>query len=203
MNTRELITYIKRVSPAWSRQDILEFINTTISTVYSVPTEAMRYRDQLTGKSPVLTTTAGQLKYELSVPVIGADIQFIKEVYISNEVYTYYGTRVEDSIKYSIKNANGDSNATVLFSEDPMGSSYTIDCFRRPNILLSESNEIDLPLNLVFPSLYRGVIGMIEIAEHGESNSYERFDKEELPEIRSVLNSGPTTDLFLTSGSGF
>jgi len=203
MNTRELITYIKRVSPAWSRQDILEFINTTISTVYSVPTEAMRYRDQLTGKSPLLVTTAGQLKYELSASLIGADIQFIKEVYIPNETYTYYGTKIEDSIKYSIKNSNGNSNATVLFSEDPMGGSYAVECFRKPNILLSESNEIDLPLDLVFPSLYRGVVGMIEIAEHGESNSYERFDKEELPEIRAALNSGPSTNLFLTSGSGF
>jgi hypothetical protein len=203
MNTKQLVSLIKRNHSQWSRTDILEFIDNIQKTVFGVPVSIMRYRDITTGLDKVLETVSGTLEYELSVSNFGADIQFIESVYPLDYDSTYYNKYSANDISASVKNAIGTTNAKVLFSENPGDSSFYIKCYKRPTALLSEAIDLGIPENLIIPGLYKGVVGLLETTEHGESNAYDRFIKEYMVSMRAQMNDEGQTLVYYNQGGGY
>jgi len=201
MNTKEFVTYVKRIAPAWSRPDILEFAEIAQGTVLSVPVERMRFRVE--GKDPILTTVAGQHRYELSSSNFGEDIAFIGNVYPVNYYTNHYGKTIADPVMASTTKASGNTNAIINFVEDPGDAEFYIKCYRRPKKLLSEAIDFEIPDDQLIPGLMKGVIGLIETAEHGTSNAYAEFLKVYMPDIRHSMNDEGHTTVFLPRGGGY
>jgi len=201
MDTREFVTYVKRIAPAWSRLDILEFTRIAQDTVFSVPLEQMRYRVE--GKDPILSTQAGQHRYELSQTNFGQDIAFISNVYPTDYYSDSYGRTMADKVQATTLKASGKRNAIVTFTNDPGDSKFFVSCYRRPKNLLSELSELEINSDLLIPNLLKGVVGLIETAEHGNSNAYAEFLKEYMPELRYHTNEEGHNTVYLPVGRGY
>lgn len=204
MNTRSLIDFVKRSAPSWNRSDILDFINDAQNEVFDEPVESMKYRDPINGGDAILTTVDGVVNYELSASSFGADIQFIKNVYPLNynDKY-YYQSNYSNDIIIETKDGDQSSKATVYFSENPGDNEYYVECYRQPNAIESETSVLEIPSGMVKLYFYHGVIGAIQMVEHGESNAYERFVNEGIPNIRYKLNMTGHTNIFLPDYRGY
>ena len=204
MNTVQLINYVKRVAPSWSRPDILAFIQMTKDAVFGVPLDTMYYIDSTTGQPPVLTTVDGVLTYELSASTIGADIQFIRNVYGTPDVTDRgYQLTPSDPIGYTVVNGSTGNPAKIIFNSNPGVRDFYIECYKLPTEMLTESDPLEVPVSSVMPHFYNGVVGLIEKAEHGESNAYERFMKEGLEMIRFEANINVNSQILKTERQGY
>ena len=203
MKTESLVSYIKRLAPDWSRADILEFIDEIQTMVFGTRSEMMRYLDSTTGQNPVLTTEDGVLEYTLDTSLFGADIQFVEHVYDKATSTTCYGKTYDDTLQFRTTKATPNSCAKVLFSKNPGVKNFEITCYRKPSPLLSESIQLEIPSEYHIPHVYKGVIGLIEMAEHGESNSYQRFLLELLPEMRGQMNWEGHNKVVYTQPQGY
>jgi hypothetical protein len=204
MNTRSLIDYVKRVAPSWTRMDILNFINDAQNAVFGVPVESMKYKDTVNGGDKILTTVDGTLVYELSASNFGADIQFIQNVYPINDTEGTYGsTSYNNNIVIDTRDGIQGTMAKILFSENPGVTEYHIECYEYPDEVASESSLLSIPESAVIPYFYQGVVGMIEILEHGQSNAYDTFLNVGINEIRNIMNTTGHTLIHYTEGGGY
>lgn len=204
MNTRSLIDYVKRVAPSWSRMDILNFVDDAQNAVFGVPVESQKYKDTINGGDKKLTTVDGTLVYELSASNFGADIQFIKNVYPLNSTEGTYGaTAYNNDIVIEVKDGIQGTNAKVIFSDNPGVAEYYVECYKYPEVVASESTLLSIPESLIVPHFYQGVVGMIEIIEHGQSNAYDAFLNRGIGEIRHELNTTGHTLIHYTEGRGY
>ena len=204
MNTRSLIDYVKRIAPSWTRMDIQNFIGDVQNAVFGVPVESLKYKNTVNGGDEILTTVDGTLAYELSASNFGADIQFIQNVYPLNSTEGVYGTSGYDSnIVIETRDGIQGTKAKVIFSDNPGVSEYYVECYEYPSDITSESSVLSIPESLVIPYFYQGVIGMIEILEHGQSNAYDTFLNSGIAEIRNQLNTTGHTLIHYTDGGGY
>ena len=205
MRTQQLVSYIKRSAPDWSRIDILEFIDTIQTAIIGTRTEAMRLLDTTLGGDPVLNTEDGVLVYELDsvvpmwdsgdpqvpAPVFGYDVQYIESV-TERRPYgpgIYYNNIPESNeIRVMTYKATERSLARIVFTSDPLGMEYPVGCYEKPAKLLSENDQLVIPPELHIPHVFTGVKGLMELSEHGTSNAYEQFNQQYLPEARSIIN---------------
>jgi hypothetical protein len=86
----------------------------------------------------------------------------------------------------------GIQNAKVVFPEDP--STYTnrwfVECYLNPVELSSESIPLSVNSDQFFDVVLDGVVGLIEQAEHGKSERYDRFMQLGLKKFWSESNKG-------------
>lgn len=205
MNTKSFITYVKRRAPAWSRADILDLLNDIQETVFSNSAELLRYLDESTGRDKILTTTQGTYVYELSASAFGADIHFIENIYQYENPEGYYNKQFLEDVAANTFKATGSTMAKIVFNEDPGDSEYYITCFRKPTPITSENVQPEIPEYMLLKYVYGGVIGLIEMAEHGDSNTYREWVSITLPELMYELNNDGHTLVYMpdTSDGGY
>jgi hypothetical protein len=192
MKTSALLSYLQRKCRDWDRVALRELLNEIQNMVFMSPNNYMRVFDESTGTDPVLTTIPGQLVYTLDEATFGWDVQFIQDIRGLDSVghESEYGTRIDyEAPQFRTFQGNENTCAKVIFATDPNGTEYDIECYRRPQELTSENIQLEVPSAYHINNIAKGVIGKVEEADHGDSNTWLTFEKDLLPEIISALNT--------------
>lgn len=204
MQTSSLVTLIRREAPDWSRVEIVDLINEVQRIMLHKPLESQRYIDPDTGKDPVLATTAETFEYELNA-ANGFDesISFVEKVYSYDTdelAYNYDDDIITNRCDVISYPAIRGAAARVVFKSDPGTGSYYVVCYKAPSSILLESDVLEVPEHWHIRGVKAGVVGLIESAEHGNSNNWTKFEKEILPAFSHEMNrSAGTIGHFVTS----
>jgi len=206
METNALISFTQRKLADYTRDDIREFYDEIQKSVFKHSCEYMRFLDTSTGVDPVLTTVAGTHLYTLNTATIGQNIQVIKNVYSDTYNMIYYNKEdtnyngIRATVKQGIR---ASSPATVLFSCDPGDSEYSIDCYRFPTSLTAETIQLEIPDHWHLSHLFYGVSGLVETFQHGDTPTWDKFQRELLPEIQHSLDTEAHKISNFHEGNGF
>lgn len=192
MQTSSLIALIKREAPEWSSEEIRELISDVQLIMYGKPLETQRVYDITTGLPDVLTTEAGTYQYEISTSnSFTADALFIEYVHSTTGLetaYNYNDVR-EDQGKdiYSIPGVRG-AAAKVCFKEDPGANDFYVRYFKKPSSVSMQYTNLSMPEHWHLMGVRVGVIGIIELVEHGTSRNWDTFLSDVIPNFQAEQN---------------
>jgi hypothetical protein len=163
--------------------------------------------DTYTGTNETLRLINGR-EYELTTATVGADIQSVYNVYPEDALnsHSYYGMDLVDEQVYGYtKQGTGEngSPSTFIFSNNPGKANYYVTCYRYPTPITSELIQLEIPEKFHISHVLLGVIGLIEVFEHGQSKTYNDFIEKSIPKIQGYLSSEGSTTVRHTNGGGF
>lgn len=207
MQTSSLIALIKREAPEWSNGEIRELISDVQLIMYGKPLETQRMYDTTTGLPPVLTTSAGTYEYEISTGG-GFDDNALFVEYISSTTdpetaYNYKEDREEFGENvYSIPGVRGTA-AKVCFKEDPGANDFYVHAFKKPSSISMQYTNLSMPEHWHLTGVRVGVIGIIELVEHGVSRNWNTFLADVIPNFQYEQNKTADTFGYLRGSRGF
>jgi len=196
MQTNSLIALIKREAPDWTRAEILDLVADVQLIMLSKPLQRNRMIDTDTGLDPVLTTTSGTYSYYINTSNgFDYDALFIESVYSTASPETSYNydesIEIDGTDVYTFP-GNRDNAAQVIFKDNPSGD-YYIRCYRKPDTVSTQYTNLMIPEWWHFKGVRVGVLGMIELVEHGTSKNWDQFEQKVLPQFHSEMNMSAGT----------
>ena len=196
--------------------------------LYSKSCKQTRYYDPETGFPPYLETQDKVLEYEIpdvTLKLNGTDYTarcfrvnriFIDVAQFKDYNRRYLGpsfnfyplnpmTRATDKLKFAPVRGNGwpagdTTKARYVFMDNPGTSTdkYFIDFIIEPVKLLSESIPLTIPAAYHLNTLYKGVVGAIQMMDTGTSDLLEQYEEEYKPLFWDEMNQGAADDVPLT-----
>ena len=207
MKTSAIISYLQRKCKDWDRVALREILDGVQSYIFMSPNNYMRVIDESTGSDPVLVTVPGQLVYTLDEPTFGWDVQFIQDVHgldgTGHGHDNEYGASVDTRPAFRTIQGNESNSAKIIFSSDPNGAEYPIECYRRPQEISSENIQLEIPQQYHIDHIIKGVVGKCEEADHGESNTWLKFEKDLAPEIKAGMNTEADSLVYYAKGTEY
>jgi hypothetical protein len=197
MQTRALITLVKKQAPEWSPENIRELVNEVQNILLMKrPVGFMRMLDTTTGKDPVLTTVAGTYEYEISeAEGFPADAGFVYEVHTGDP-----DTPVEN---VHVAQATNTDAATLTFDEDPGSTDYYVWCYKKPEQITAVTTELTVPMAYHMDTVFEGVVGLVEKMSSGVSDRWEKFEKVLCPKFWADQNRGNRRTSYIVKPRGF
>lgn len=180
MLTTSLATLVRKKFPDWSAENVREIINEVQNMMLmSKPLRFMRLKGS-DGLDPVLTTISGTYTY-----AINTTNGFSSDAWYVHSVYETSASEPEDGV--TIVQGTSSSAATVTFDSDPSGD-YYVWCYRKPTQITALSVALSVPPQYHMSTFFDGVVGFIEKMDSGVSQTWEKFEQNELPRFWYDMN---------------
>jgi len=208
MQTRSLITLVKKQANDWSRENIREVLNEVQNYLcMQKPLNYFRMKDTTTGKDPILSTTSAAYEYDIgTTELFPYDAWWVERVYKSEDDYEDgYGKSADGSDSdYSVTRIPGDDEnvAKVIFNTAPNGD-YYVECYRKPTQITDESIQLTVPISYHLNTVYEGVVGWIEMSTSGRSDRWTKFETVLAPKFQNLMNRGRVDEITFVTPKGY
>jgi len=190
MLTSSLITLINKEVPDWSRMQILAFINEIQNVVFSQnATSQMRIYDPNTGTDPLLHAVGGQLIYNIS-----SASGFPQTAWRVYDVYRQ--TIMEPEANIFCLDATPKTKCASVMFKSPQSGDFFVRCYRFPDQIITEANQLEIPDAFHLSHLFEGVMGQIEQWRSGKSERYMNFYAKLLPDLVRRMSEGNRRNSF-------
>jgi len=185
MQTRTLINLIQKEAKNWSRENIRELIDEIHRMCLTTkPVGLMRMFATDVSGDPALSPSGGILQYSVDTAH-----GFVNDAWRVTEVYTTSNGIGNPEDVFCI-DATKSTPAQINFFSDPgsTASGYRIRAYKQPTEISTETVEMQIPEAFHLSHIKEGVMGLIEMADSGTSNRWEKFTAVLLPDLVSKLN---------------
>lgn len=179
MQTRSIVSLIKREASSWSRELIRSLISDVHYIMMAHPMQQNRIIDTSTGKDPIFATTNGTYEYNGNTTDM-ANFPANTTAFLIDKVYT--GSLGESSYTeidgIPIIGTYG-TPGKWRFKENPgtttTTTGYKARAYKTPTNITSEEIELEVPENWHLTGVYEGVMGWIEKTDNGKSARWNDF----------------------------
>lgn len=161
MKTTAFLSMIMDEAPDWGEPQILSYMNEAQRMILNHNLPDMFYLDETTGKPPVVTAVASQLKY-----YVGIDTGFTYDAW---KIYGIVSAGSDEtgvitpSVQFFQDTGDG---ASVQFSEEQVAD-FAVLAYRQPKEITSVRINLEVPAKYHLPLLKRIVMMLLEEAENG------------------------------------
>lgn len=205
--TSQNISLIARAVANYSRAEILDALNEMCQICYSENMAQTFGLDTTTGRPPLITTVAGQFSYDVVTDFSLDDVREVAAVVVTAESADrigygathsrdYYDYRFENQRYVRIGNvrtvsATGDTNAQVIFGDDPGASTdtYFLLYYKKAAAIEAETDQLPFPEELHY-LIRKGVLAMLSTENYGQTGFDDDVIAKIAKKIRSRMNRG-------------